>query len=121
MKTEEAHEKINALQTKLVQTESTRRILHNQVMELKGNIRVFCRVRPLQMDELLDVADIHYPDESTEGQKIVWSVQNESAMGTVITKPHDFEFDGAQSHNAEINDAISLLVKSALDGYNVTD
>ena len=27
--------------------ENIRRILHNKVMELKGNIRVFCRVRPL--------------------------------------------------------------------------
>ena len=24
-----------------------RKLLHNQLMEMKGNIRVFCRVRPL--------------------------------------------------------------------------
>ncbi|KAK3882358.1 hypothetical protein Pcinc_013265 [Petrolisthes cinctipes] len=29
-----------------------RRKLHNQVQELKGNIRVFCRVRPLINDEI---------------------------------------------------------------------
>ena len=31
---------------KLREEETTRRELHNAVQELKGNIRVFCRVRP---------------------------------------------------------------------------
>ena len=36
--------------------ETLRRQLHNQVQELKGNIRVFCRVRPLLGDELAQTA-----------------------------------------------------------------
>ena len=35
-----------ALQSKLQEQEQLRRALHNTIQELKGNIRVFCRVRP---------------------------------------------------------------------------
>lgn len=34
------------------QVNNERRVLFNQVLELKGNIRVFCRVRPLTSSEL---------------------------------------------------------------------
>lgn len=34
------------LQHKVAAAEDQRRALHEQIMELKGNIRVFCRVRP---------------------------------------------------------------------------
>ena len=40
------------LDEKLRWEETQRRKLHNQVQELKGNIRVFCRVRPLLGDEM---------------------------------------------------------------------
>ncbi len=32
--------------------ETERRKLHNMIQELKGNIRVFCRIRPLLGEEL---------------------------------------------------------------------
>ncbi len=35
------------LDDKVRQGETIRRKLHNAILELKGNIRVFCRVRPL--------------------------------------------------------------------------
>jgi len=34
------------MEAKLRQEETIRRTLHNAIQELKGNIRVFCRVRP---------------------------------------------------------------------------
>ena len=34
------------MECKLRSEESTRRQLHNTIQELKGNIRVYCRVRP---------------------------------------------------------------------------
>ncbi|GKA99031.1 kinesin-like protein KIN-14N, partial [Tanacetum coccineum] len=37
-------------EVKLVEGESLRKKLHNTILELKGNIRVFCRVRPLLFD-----------------------------------------------------------------------
>ncbi|KAK9240475.1 P-loop containing nucleoside triphosphate hydrolase protein [Lipomyces kononenkoae] len=115
------------IREKLVKEETLRRILHNQVQELKGNIRVFCRVRPPQPNEALDVADIKYPDNSIEGREIeLTGPSSESAlgmaMGTVTTKTNAFAFDkvfGPSSNNEEIFGEISQLVQSALDGYNV--
>jgi len=40
-----------ALEEKLRDSEASRRKLHNAVLALKGNIRVFCRVRPLSQSE----------------------------------------------------------------------
>ena len=40
-------ESIEAFKTKERGYETERRKLHNTIQELKGNIRVFCRVRPL--------------------------------------------------------------------------
>ncbi|KAK7203083.1 kinesin-LIKE protein [Myxozyma melibiosi] len=112
---------------KLIKEETLRRVLHNQVQELRGNIRVFCRVRPPSAKESLDVADIHYPDKDRECSAIeLIGPSNESAlgtaMGTVSTKTHSFGFDRVFSPaatNADVFDEISQLVQSALDGYNV--
>ncbi|CCM01834.1 uncharacterized protein FIBRA_03902 [Fibroporia radiculosa] len=40
------------LEQELREAETLRRKLHNQVQELKGNIRVFCRVRPLLSSDM---------------------------------------------------------------------
>lgn len=39
-------EQIGRLQDEVTQLHRLRREMHNQLMEIKGNIRVFCRVRP---------------------------------------------------------------------------
>ncbi|KAJ8299194.1 hypothetical protein KUTeg_023254 [Tegillarca granosa] len=44
---------IENLKSVIREHETTRRKLHNTIQELKGNIRVFCRVRPLLGDERL--------------------------------------------------------------------
>ena len=44
---EVAQKRIEELETEVREAEMVRRKLHNMVQELKGNIRVFCRVRPL--------------------------------------------------------------------------
>ena len=42
------------MMSKLRWEETERRKLHNMVQELKGNIRVFCRMRPLLGEFLLN-------------------------------------------------------------------
>ena len=114
----------NETKDKLRREETLRRKLHNQVQELKGNIRVFCRVRPSLNDEdPSEMAPIQYPDESEESKEInLVGPEEKSSLGTVSRKNNNFAFDrvfGPSAQNAEVFDEISQLVQSALDGYNV--
>jgi kinesin family protein C1 len=86
------------IQDKLRTEESIRRKLHNQIQELKGNIRVFCRVRPALPHESADdgskLAEIKFPDSSSEGREIECTEEKgESSLGKEIIKNHPFQFD----------------------------
>ncbi|PYH96098.1 kinesin motor domain protein [Aspergillus ellipticus CBS 707.79] len=114
----------NATKEKLRKEETLRRKLHNQVQELKGNIRVFCRVRPaLPSDPATGVAQIQFPDETEDSKEIaLQGPEEKSSLGVVSRKNSNFAFDrvfGPSTQNAEVFDEISQLVQSALDGYNV--
>ncbi|KAL1952995.1 hypothetical protein VTO42DRAFT_3791 [Malbranchea cinnamomea] len=109
---------------KLRKEETLRRKLHNQVQELKGNIRVFCRVRPLLPHEPPEgAANIQFPDQDVDCREIaVQGPEERSSLGTITTKTHAFSFDhvfGPSSQNVDVFEEISQLVQSALDGYNV--
>uniref|UniRef100_A0A2N9J3Z5 Kinesin-like protein n=1 Tax=Fagus sylvatica TaxID=28930 RepID=A0A2N9J3Z5_FAGSY len=101
---------------KLVEGEMLRKKLHNTILELKGNIRVFCRVRPLLPDDGI----------STEGKVISYPTSTE-ALGRGIDmvqngQKHAFTFDQVFLPDATQDDVfveISQLVQSALDGYKV--
>ena len=107
---------------KLRNEETLRRKLHNQVQELKGNIRVFCRVRPPSKIDT-EAARITYPDNESDSREVeVLGLPEKSSLGTVTTKTNSFAFDrvfGPQSANTDVFGEISQLVQSALDGYNV--
>ncbi|KAL5001284.1 kinesin-like protein klpA [Aspergillus recurvatus] len=114
----------NAAKEKLRREETLRRKLHNQVQELKGNIRVFCRVRPTLGNEgTSDAAQFTYPDETEDSKEInIVGPEEKSSFGTVTRKNHNFSFDhvfGPSAQNSDVFDEISQLVQSALDGYNV--
>lgn len=108
---------------KLRAEESLRRKLHNQVQELKGNIRVFCRVRPTLGVEADGGAEMRFPDTDKEGKEIeIVGAAEKSALGNVTTKAYPFSFDkvfGPSAQNGHVFEEISQLVQSALDGYNV--
>lgn len=107
---------------KLMKEETERRVLFNKYQELKGNIRVMCRVRPA-LDEAEDEqARISFPDEKTSAEIVLAGPEEKSSLGVVSRKNYPFEFDRVfvpGTQNAEIFDEISQLVQSALDGYNV--
>lgn len=61
----------DAIKEKLRKEETMRRKLHNQVQELKGNIRVFCRVRPSLNGEPESAATpMQFPDQSDDAKEI---------------------------------------------------
>lgn len=119
---QEAIEAAEVANEKLRQEETLRRKLHNQVQELKGNIRVMCRVRPINESET-GPARIAFPDSDTDSKEVaIQGPETRSAMGNVTTATYSYSFDrvfGPKSQNAEVFEEISQLVQSALDGYNV--
>ncbi|RKF64146.1 Kinesin-like protein klpA [Erysiphe neolycopersici] len=108
---------------KLIKEESLRRILFNQVQELKGNIRVMCRIRPTLSDVEGDAAKFKIIDADKESKELeVVGKEEKSFTGNIMRKKHYFTFDrvfGPESQNQEVFEEISQLIQSALDGYNV--
>ncbi|SPQ21317.1 3ccc3bec-0e3b-46dc-847a-91cf48cb2b79 [Thermothielavioides terrestris] len=107
---------------KLIKEETERRVLFNKYQELKGNIRVMCRVRPVLDPSEGEQATIAFPDTKTSSQIDVTGPEEKSSLGTVSRKVIPFEFDRVfepSVPNEEVFAEISQLVQSALDGYNV--
>lgn len=123
----DAEEEVRSLGETVVQQkgelhagEMERRQLHNSIQELKGNIRVFCRVRPLTGGGLSQ----HLQLPATDNKTITLAKTQESHTGKTADtqKNYNFSFDrvfGPQASQKEVFEEISLLVQSALDGYNV--
>ncbi|ORX94060.1 kinesin-domain-containing protein [Basidiobolus meristosporus CBS 931.73] len=117
----EANQTVTTIEGKLRDEETQRRKLHNTIQELKGNIRVFCRVRPLLGAELSDsISHIHFPDDQ---KSIELNQTQTSADGSKTTsKTFPFQFDKVFQPTVsqpEVFGEISQLVQSALDGYPV--
>uniref|UniRef100_A0A674PJY4 Kinesin-like protein n=1 Tax=Takifugu rubripes TaxID=31033 RepID=A0A674PJY4_TAKRU len=100
--------------------EMERRRLHNTIQELKGNIRVFCRVRPVVDGGVSK--HIQLPASDTKMITLAKTEESHTGKTTDTQKNYNFSFDrvfGPAASQQEIFEEISLLVQSALDGYNV--
>jgi len=111
---------ITTLESKLREEETLRRRMHNTILELKGNIRVFCRVRPLLSHEATEAGHIRFHEN---GHEIELTDLVKSADGSRSqNKLYPFSYDRVfppTAHQREVFEDISQLVQSALDGYNV--
>ncbi|XP_042452976.1 kinesin-like protein KIN-14N [Zingiber officinale] len=97
----------------IVELERIRKKLHNTVLELKGNIRVFCRVRPLSYEGSTSESVSSLPFIDPFGHEINLTNNAQS---------YHFAFDKVFGHEASQGDVfeeISQLIQSALDGYKV--
>ncbi|KAJ4976983.1 hypothetical protein NE237_002089 [Protea cynaroides] len=113
---EDLTNRLENAELKIIEAEKLRKKLHNTILELKGNIRVFCRVRPLLPDDAAgsEMTVISYPTSTEALGRGIDVVQN--------GQKHPFTFDQVFTHEASQQDVfveISQLVQSALDGYKV--
>ncbi|KAF3663541.1 Kinesin-like protein KCA2 [Capsicum annuum] len=86
--------------------------LFNDLLTAQGNIKVFCRVRPLFEDEGPSI--VEYPDDVT--------VRVSTADDSVANPKKDFELDrvyGPHVGQVELFSDVQPFVQSAFDGYNV--
>jgi len=91
-----------------------RKKLFNLVQELRGNIRVFCRIRPMNQNEKQQekVQIITYPEQD----------ENELYITKKDGRHSKYEFDVVfkpGSTNTDVFQGVSDLCMSVLDGYNV--
>ncbi|KIY48881.1 kinesin-domain-containing protein, partial [Fistulina hepatica ATCC 64428] len=116
---EQARKEIDTLKLEAMESETVRRQLHNMVQELKGNIRVFCRVRP---DRLAAVrAQMSFPDRCDHREIVVEST-GENAMGQERREVYNFAFDRVfepECAQANVFAEVAPLATSVVDGYNV--
>ncbi|CAK9142309.1 unnamed protein product [Ilex paraguariensis] len=112
----ELQSRLAEAEQKIIEGEKLRKKLHNTILELKGNIRVFCRVRPLLSDEgsLTETKVVSYPTTTEALGRGIDLMQN--------GQKHCFTFDKVflpDAAQADVFVEISQLVQSALDGYKV--
>ena len=99
------------LRDRLREETVARRKLHNTIQELKGNIRVYVRMRPL------------LPSEAARGFFTALEVTSETAL--VINRgeqKREFAFDRVFSQstsNSDLFTELQQLLVSSMDGFNV--
>uniref|UniRef100_A0A3B4XJX3 Kinesin-like protein n=1 Tax=Seriola lalandi dorsalis TaxID=1841481 RepID=A0A3B4XJX3_SERLL len=91
-----------------------RKKCHNELVRLKGNIRVFCRVRPVSQEEQ-DAADTKTMLSFDSDDDAVLYLSNKGKMMT-------FELDkvfAPQATQEDVFQEVQSLVTSCIDGFNV--
>ncbi|KAJ7411565.1 Kinesin-like protein KIF25 [Willisornis vidua] len=104
-----------------------RRALHNSLVELRGNIRVHCRIRPLLPFDDASGHLISQDRQRTFSEKVAYAADDETVLvkcsrpgHASINKIFQFErvYNDSESQDAVFADVAPLLT-SLLDGYNV--
>ncbi|KAL3621707.1 Kinesin-like protein KIN-14B [Castilleja foliolosa] len=92
---------------------SEKKKLFNDLLTAKGNVKVFCRARPLFEDEGSNIVEL--PDDYT--------VRINTGDDNLSNPKKDFEFDrvyGPHIGQANLFADVQPFVQSAFDGYNVS-
>ncbi|XP_065875742.1 kinesin-like protein KIN-14R [Euphorbia lathyris] len=102
------------LKEKYSEEQAKRKELYNQIQEAKGNIRVFCRCRPLNKEEIsAGCATVVDFDGAKDGDLVILT-------GASTKKPYKFDrVYSPRDNQVDVFADASPLVLSVLDGYNV--
>ena len=97
--------------------------LHFAIQDLKGSIRVFCRVRPAVpgMDDEFDENAAAPAVEATTERDLVATRRERRGEDAKLTR-RSFSFDrafGPTASQAEVYEACGPLIRCVADGYNV--
>ncbi|NXN12388.1 KIF25 protein, partial [Indicator maculatus] len=104
-----------------------RRALHNSLVELRGNIRVHCRIRPLLPFDAAAGHSVSQDRQRNLSEKVTYAADDETVLVkcsrpgyTSINKSFQFErvYNALESQDTVFADVAPLLT-SLLDGYNV--
>uniref|UniRef100_A0A3Q0RDV2 Kinesin family member 25 n=1 Tax=Amphilophus citrinellus TaxID=61819 RepID=A0A3Q0RDV2_AMPCI len=98
-----------------------RKELHNMLVELRGNIRVHCRVRPVLPFDHTDVFSIRSSEE------VIHAISDDTVMvncmkAGMLVQNKMFEFErvhGPEDSQDVVFEEVKSLLTSLLDGYNV--
>ncbi|CAJ0829241.1 9110_t:CDS:2 [Entrophospora sp. SA101] len=112
---------VERLNAEFLEIDNIRRYLHNDIQDLKGNIRVFCRVRPQTFTEIDEpLAEIIYPNNSGNKKIVICSIiKNYRSINRNIIK--EYEFDHVfrpESTQEQVYNELAHVVQSVVDGYN---
>lgn len=112
---------IKRMKDELVNQETKRRTLHAQLQDLKGNIRVFCRIRAVP--DNIKLINFDFPDDDlNEDAKQELSIVKDNIGISNSTSSYKFLFDKifSMDHTNEyIFEEYSQLIQSCIDGSNV--
>ncbi|XP_071907268.1 kinesin-like protein KIN-14Q isoform X2 [Coffea arabica] len=102
------------LKVRFIKSSKEKKELYNKVLELKGNIRVFCRCRPLNGEEVASGASMAIDFEAAKDGEL--TVKSNGLAKKI------FKFDAVfspQAGQVDVFEDTAPFATSVLDGYNV--
>lgn len=115
-------ERIQTLEAQFAEEQILRKKYHNQIQDMKGAIRVFCRFRPLVRRER-DMGDTIAARKVDEFSVEVHRPDSHGHAPGHHAEDKRFQFDsvfGQDCSQDEVFADCKDLIQSAVDGYNVT-
>mmetsp|Transcript_18139 Transcript_18139/g.13071 ORF Transcript_18139/g.13071 Transcript_18139/m.13071 type:complete len:183 (+) Transcript_18139:1893-2441(+) len=103
---------LDTISTKYKEEQQKRKKLLNELEDMKGKVRVYCRIRPFSKTELAD----------QEKAKSCVDIHDDFSLTVSGRLAKQFNFDsvfGGDSTQEAIFEDTQRLIQSALDGYNV--
>jgi len=115
-------QQVAELEKAVLEGEVQRRKMHNFIQELRGNVRVYARVRPFLPSDQMDASAEHCISVSPHDDSLAIVKKDGTGPGGKALESHGFTFDRCFPPSAgqeAVFTEVSEFVQSALDGYNV--